>query len=345
MTRPTFFMPTISSFARSEDVMRRLSYSLAFMAISALCLSCGSPGPQDQMLPPNAQVTVNTTSQLVTLDVKNAPLSAVLAAVGQQAQITISVSDDITSEHLSLSFQHVPLEEALKRVLAGQSYTFAYKQDKGREVIAGLRLFAKHERIPPTGSAPSGLPALAQLTGSHGLPTPLPTTRPWGRGGSMMNEKTVAAVSDDIPLDELKRSFSETQDPALRSEILETMVGRGEEEEKPVAPVLTTALSDSDEDVRATALDLLKSSSEPVPLGPLAQMAATDNNPDLRIEAMTLMADQLLGEDRTKEDWAVAHALLSRSLSDSNEDVREQAEMLLSDLAQSAQPTGKHAFH
>ena len=316
-------------FARFSHIfMRRHSYSLALMAISVLFISCGSPDQQDKVLPPTAQVTVNAASQLVTLDVKHAPLAAVLATIGQQAKITISVSDDIKSERLSLSFQNVPLEESLKRVLAGQSYTFAYKQDKGREVISGVRLFAKYEQPPPANS----MPALAQLTGSRGLPTPLSTTRSWGRGGSTMNEKTVAVVSDDVPLDELKRSFSETKDPARRSATLEAMADRGEE--GPVAPILSTALSDSDEAVRTTALDLLKSSSEPVPLGPLAQMAATDNNPDLRIEAMQLMADQLLEEGRTKEEWGVVRASLDRSLSDPNPDVREQAEMLLSDLSQ-----------
>ena len=138
----------ISGFSHMH--MRRLSYSLVLMAISALCISCGSPDQQDKVLPPTAQVTVNAASRLVTMDGKNAPLTAVLTAIGQQAQITVSVPDDITSEHLSLSFENVPLEEALKRVLAEQSYTFAYTQDKGREVISGVRLFAKHEQVPPT---------------------------------------------------------------------------------------------------------------------------------------------------------------------------------------------------
>lgn len=329
----------------SHMFMRRLTYSLALMAISVLCISCGSPGPEDQVLPPTAQVTVNAASQLVTMDVKNAPLAAVLAAIGQQAEITISVSDDLTSERLSVSFQNVPLEEALKRVLAGQSYAFAYTQDKGREVISGVRLFAKHKPVPPTNAAPTGMPALAQLPGSQGLPTPLPATRSWGYGGSPMNKETRAPIGEDVPLDELTRSFSQTKDPALRSAMLDAMADRGEEEEKPVAPVLATALSDSDEEVRTNALNLLKTTFEPVPLGPLARMAATDNNADLRMEAMTLMADQLFAEERTQEEWTVAHASLSRSLSDSNEDVREQAEMLLSELSQSVQPTSKRAFH
>jgi hypothetical protein len=325
----------------SHRFMSQLRPSLVFMAISIFCISCGSPGPQDQVLPPTAQVTVNAASRLVTMDVKHAPLAAVLAAIGQQAQITISVSGDITSERLSVSFQNVPLEEALKRVLAGQSYTFAYIQDKGREVIAGVHLFAKHEQVPPTNSTSSNMPAIARLLGSQELLQP--TTRSWGRGGSTMSEKTAAPISDDIPLDELKRAFSETKDPALKSAMLAAMADRGEE--GPVAPALSTALSDRDEEVRTNALNLLKMTSEPVPLGPLAQMAATDNNPDLRTEAMSLMVDQLSTEDRTKEEWAVAHTSLSRSLSDPNQEVREQAEMLLSELSQSTEPVSKQGFH
>ena len=239
------------SYGCSHMFMRRLRPSLAFMAISVLCLSCGSPGPEDQVLPPTAQVTVNAPSQLVTIDVKNAPLAAVLAAIGQQAQIAISVSGDLTSERLSMSFQDVPLEEALRRVLAGQSYAFVYTQDKGREVIAGVRLFAKHEPVPAVGSAPSGMRGMVQLPGSQGLPTPLSATRSWGHGGSTMNKEARVPIGEDVPLDELQRSFSQTKDPVLRSAMLDAMADRGEEEEKPVAPVLSTALSDSDEDVRS----------------------------------------------------------------------------------------------
>ena len=147
-----------------------------------------------------------------------------------------------------------------------------------------------------------------------------------------MTENKIAPISDDATLDELKRSFSETKDPALKSAILNAMANR--EQDGPVAPALAMALSDSDEEVRTDALNHLKTTSEPVPLGPLAQMAATDNNPDLRMEAMTLMADQLLEDGRTKEEWGVVNTSLSRSLSDPNPDVREQAKMLISDLSQ-----------
>ena len=157
-----------------------------------------------------------------------------------------------------------------------------------------------------------------------------------------MNEEQGASVGDDVPLDELKRSFSETQDPALRSAMLEAMADR--EEEGPVAPIVTNALSDPDEGVRETALNLLKSSYDPVPIGPLASMATLDKNPDFRTEAMTLMTDQLFTEDRTKEDWATVTAALNRGLSDPDANLRELAAMLLPELSQSAQPNSKSGF-
>ena len=318
-------------------LVRRLRHSLALMALSVLCISCGSPDQQGQGLPSTAQVRVNAETQLVTMDVKNASVAAVITAIGQQAQITISPSNSLTSERLSLSFQNVPLEDALKRVLAGQSYALTYKQERGREVIAGVRLFAKNEPVPPANSAPSGMQAIAKLLGSQGL-----ATRSWGRGGATANDGKGAPISDEVPLDDLKRLLSEAQDPARRSAILDAMANRGEE--GPVAPALAPALSDSDEEVRANALNLMKMTSEPLPLGPLAQMATTDSNPDLRMDAMTMMAEQLHMEERPKEEWAAVQASLNRSLSDPDLDVREHAEMLLTDLTQLAQPASKRAF-
>ena len=317
----------------SHMFIRLLRPSLAFIAISVLSISCGSPDQEGTVLPSTSKVTVSAESQLVTLEAKHAPLAAILAAIGQQAHITIRVPDNISSERLSLSFQNVPLEEALKRMLAGQSYTFTYKQEKGREVISGVRLFAKQEQSPPANPASSNsMSVMARVMGTQGVPTLPSVGRAWGRGGSPADGGKGPPISDDVPLDELKRAFSESQDPARRSAILNAMANRGEE--GPVGSALSMALSDSNEEVRTDALNLLKMASEPLPLGPLAQMAATDNNPDLRIEAMTLMADQLSADERTKEEWAMAQASLSRSLSDPNQDVREQAEMLLSDLSQ-----------
>jgi hypothetical protein len=276
------------------------------------------------------------------MDLKGAPLAAVLAELGQQAQITLSVPDDMKPERLTLAFQNLPLEDALKRVLARHSYAFLYKENGGLDVIVGVRLFAKDQQAPTTDAVSSNTQAIPPSQASQGLPTSPPATSSWGRVVSAMIESNIPAVSDDVPLDEVKRSFSEAQDPALRSTMLEAMVDHGEE--GPVAPMLTTALSDSDEGVRETALNLLKSSTDHVPIGPLASMATVDSNPEFRSEALTLMTDQLMMQDRPKEDWAAVMAALTRGLSDPDPNVRDRAAMLLPDLSQVTQPYSKTGF-
>ena len=156
-----------------------------------------------------------------------------------------------------------------------------------------------------------------------------------------MKAATADSFDRELPFEDLKRSFSEAQDPAIRAEMLDALAGRAEEEAKPVWPVLANALTDRDGDVREAALNLMKLSYDPVPIGPLAMMAMNEKNPDLRLEAMTLMTDQLSLDGRTKEEWAAVQASLTRSLSDPDPDIREQAAMLLADFNTSAQPVSK----
>ena len=314
----------------------------ALIAPAIFLLACGNPGSPDQALSPAAKVTVSPVSQLVTLDVKDAPLPVVLAELGHQAQILVSVPDDIESKRLTLAFQHLPLEDALKRVLTGRPYALLYERKGTQEVIVGVRLVATHEPTPMTDDAASRIQAIAPSQVSQAPPMPPPPTGSWGRVGSAMNEATMPALSEDLPLDELKRLFSEAQDPALRSAMLEAMADRGEE--GPLAPIVTNALSDPDEGVRETALNLLKSSYDPVPLSPLASMATLDQNPELRTEAMMLMTDQLFLEDRTKEDWVTVTAALNRGLSDPDANLRELAALLLPELSPSAPPNSKGGF-
>jgi HEAT repeat protein len=126
--------------------------------------------------------------------------------------------------------------------------------------------------------------------------------------------------------------------------MLEELAGRGEEEDESMKPMLTNALADRDEMVRAAALNLLQASVVPVPIESLALMAGTEPNPELRIEAMALMSDQLFLDDRTKEEWAAVNSSLTQSLSHPNEEVREQAAGLLSQLSEPTTSSGTHGF-
>jgi len=320
--------------------MTRISSSCAFLVLSLSVLSCGSPGPQEQGLPPSAKMSVTVTTGLVSLNVRHAPVSEVLAELCRQARLTVSVPDETQSDRLTLAFESLPLEDALKRVLVGQPHAFLYTQTGGREVIAGVRLLAKQQPTPTTEMA--GARGLAPSQASQSLPTPS-TRGAWGRGSTNSSEAQPVTISDDLSLDELKRSLTEAQNPTLRAATLEAIANRGEDE--PVTPILATALSDTDQGVRDTALNLLKSSFDPVPIGPLASMATGDTNAESRMDAMTLMTEQLFTDERTEDDWATVTATLNRGLSDPDPDVRDQAALLLPDLAQAAQPTSKWGLH
>ncbi|HEX5646196.1 MAG TPA: HEAT repeat domain-containing protein, partial [Nitrospira sp.] len=186
------------------------------------------------------------------------------------------------------------------------------------------------------GSAPvkSGQ-AMAQLFTSPGALAALMPSGLWKPTEPVSNNGQVPPVKNkNLTFEDLKRSFSQEKDPALRAEMLEELAGRGEDEDESMMPILANALTDRDEMVRAAALNLLQASGSPIPVESLAVMAGTEQNSDLRMEAMTLMADQLFLDDRPKEEWGTVKASLNKSLSDTNEEVRDQAAFLLSQLSE-----------
>jgi len=275
----------------------------------------------------------------VSIEAQNTPLGALLAELGRQVEITINVPEEMKAERLTLAFQDRSLEDALRQVLAGQSYSFLYRQEREREVIAGVRVVAQPRRF--AGVASSKATAGPSSPVNQSQPS-LTGTRAWGRTGTAIREGTLEGGSDDLSLDELKRSLTESQDPDQRVATLDAIANRGED--GPVNSIVAQALSDGDQEVREAALNLLKSSDDPVPIGPLASMATQDADPDFRLEAMTLMTDQVLQDGRTKDEWAAVSESLSKSLTDPDQDVRDHAEQLLSQLSESGPSIGKQGF-
>lgn len=316
--------------------MTRLKVEYVFGALSILLAACGGPDVQEQGLPRGSVVRVSVASQTATVDVKNAPLKAVLEELGRPAQITMSVPEELKFELLSLSFRDLPLEEAVERVLADRFYMISYREEGERQVLAGVQLFVKRQPIPPAGSASAKSGQnMAQLFTSPSVLAALIPSGLWDPRGRVLNNEQVPPINKkDLSFEDLKRSFGEEKDPAVRAEMLEEMAGRGEEEDESMMPILANALADRDEMVRAAALNLLQASVAPVPIESLAVMAGTEQNSELRMEAMTLMADQLFLDDQPKEEWVAVKASLNKSLSDTNEEVRDQAAFLLSQLSE-----------
>lgn len=316
--------------------MERIVGCVPLTVLVLSVLSCGNPSAENQAQrdPVSSKMTVTTTAGLVSLDAQNVPLGILLTELGQRTQLAMTLPEEMKAERMTVLLQQRPLEAALREILLGKSYTFLYRQEKGQEVIVGVRLFPQHRPM-------TRLNASQRQTGislaTRGVPPTLVVTGSWGRAETTGGDPKPVRISDDMPLDDLKRSLTESKDPAFRSAALDAIANRGTD--RPVNPFLAQSLSDGDYEVRGTALSLLMSSFDAVPIGPLASMATQDANPEFRMDAMSLMTDQLFKDERPEQDWAAVTAALNRGLSDPDPDVREQAEMLLPTLDPAAQPT------
>ncbi len=262
------------------QMMNRIAccFPVAFLVFSVL--SCGSPGAENQEHggPLPSKMTVTAMAGLVSLDAQNTPLGTLLTELGQRAQIAIAMPEEMKVERLTVALQQRPLEDALRQVLVGKSYTLLYRQENGREVIAGVRLFPQPRST--TGMAASGSQVGISLPTRRALST-LVATGSWGRTETTVGGPKPMTINDNMPLDDLKRSLIGSKDPAVRAAALDAIANRSED--GPVNPILAQALLDGDHEVRETALNLLKSSFETVPIGPLASMAMRDANPEFRI--------------------------------------------------------------
>lgn len=291
--------PLASMHMRLTKIIR----SCALLLLAFSVVSCGSPDSENQrqtsFLP--SKLTVTAQSGLVSIEAQDVPLGALLTELGRKAQVAFTIPEEMNSERLTLLVQSRPLEEALRQMFIGKTYTLRYRKKNDREVIIGVDLFARH----PSAASPASSVTQPKVTKVNS-----------GGGASFTA---------------LERSLKESSEPGQRLEALGALTEQ--ETEESVTSIIVKALSDRSSEVREAALEALKSSLNPVPIGPLASMATQDANPTFRMEAMSLMLDQFSGDELPQEDWDTAMGTLNQALADPDPDVREQAAMLLSNMA------------
>ena len=295
-----------------------MRYSCFMVLMACSMQSCGNPGSETPKLglASVTTMTVTATAGFVWLEAQNAPLGALLKEFGQRTQIAFTLTEEMKSESVTLSFQRRPIEEALQQVLIGKSYTLQYRQDGEKKVIAGVDLSVPQGSM--VGRASVGLKS-SNASSANGSPSGPVTTSSIKPG----------PVRTDFQLTELEQSLRESQEPATRLAALNSIANR--ETNEAVNPIIAQALSDRAPEVREAALDVLKSSLDPVPISSLASMAVQDTNPVFRKEAMTLLLDQLAKDEPSQEDIDTVRATLNQGLGDPDPGVREFATMLLTD--------------
>jgi type II secretory pathway component GspD/PulD (secretin) len=68
-------------------------------------------------------------SGLISANLRDAPISNVLEAIEQQAKIQFSMDENLSGEKITVSFQEIPVEHALKRILNSLNYSLIYDQN------------------------------------------------------------------------------------------------------------------------------------------------------------------------------------------------------------------------
>lgn len=272
--------------------------------------SCGNPGsePAKQGLVSAPLLIVTATAGLVSIEARQASLGAVLTELGQRTQIAFTFPEAMKTESVTLSIQRRSVEEVLQQLLIGKSYAVQSRQDGEKKVIAKVDL-----------SAPQG-----PMVGRASVGSPPSNASPATTGTGKLGP-----VRTDFELTQLEQSLKESQEPAARLAALNSIANRDTNEA--VNPIIVQALSDRAPEVREAALDVLKSSLDPVPISSLTSMAAQDPNPAFRKEAMTLMLDQLGKDEPSQEDIDAVRATLKQGLGDPDPGVREFATLLLAD--------------
>jgi hypothetical protein len=235
------------------------------------------------------------------------PLRDVLAALAHEAPFTISVKGEVETEPISISLHDVELEQGLRRLLRGTSYAMTYESapsastspDKPR--LMELTVF---------GSAKAAATSDAQDMGSQ----PLGTVKAM----PLRSSKNAAASTPTGPSPE--HHSPAPDDPGQRVETLWTL---GQQRSSELEATLGSALDDPQEEVRATALEVLRDTGTAVPVEQLTRLAREDGNAHVRMDALALLADH--APDAARE-------ALEAALQDAEPIVREHAERLLAEV-------------
>jgi hypothetical protein len=238
---------------------------------------------------------------------RSGPVRDAPAALAHEAPFKSSVKGEIEAGPVSITLYGVELVQGLRRLLRGTSCAMTYaptssalaSPDQPR--VVELMVFGSEK----AASNPRG-----RVVGSQ----PLDTTEAIPPGSS--ENATALAPTDPSA----ERHSPLLDDLGQRIKTLRTLRQQRSPE---LETTLGSALDDPQEEVRATALEVLRDTDTAVPVERLTRLAREDGHAHLRMDALALLTD------RTPE---AAREVIEAALQDAEPAIRERAERLLGDL-------------
>lgn len=228
---------------------------------------------------------ISVHGETLSVNLQEVPLNLVLEELARQANVNFVIPDGVGETLVSDTFKDVPLREGIRRLLKGHNYLLEYiPSSKG----SGDRSLPLAMRIR----------VLEKRSGDSAQVTP----------GSPV-QRTTAGRGDSSGY--VASRVAELRDLAT------------EDDKEKLKTALTGAISDANDEVRDTVLDILENMDTDAPPELLAGMALQDPNPEFRIRALDLLVES---------HPEAAQQPLERALSDGNTEVRDLASELLKDL-------------
>jgi hypothetical protein len=281
---------------------------IVLLAVLLAAVAVGPARGNDRQGGPLVSIQDNRLSAMLD----RVPLRDVLAALAHEAPFKISVKGEVETAPISIALHDIELEQGLRRLLRGTSYAMTYapasaSPDKPR--LVELMVFGSEKAAPDSHVQDTGSPPLGTV-----------------KAVPLRNSKDAAAPTPAAPSPEHHSPASD--DPGQRVETLRTL---GQHRSPALETALGSALEDPQEEVRATALEVLRDTSTSVPVERLTRLAREDGNAHVRMDALTLLADHAP---------EAAREALEAALQDAEPDVREHAERLLEDAESLDTETG-----
>lgn len=253
---------------------------------------------------------------MLSADIAKAPLRTALKLLTRKTGIKVFVAAAVPDEGLSVKFDTLPLEEALKRLLKGKNYLLTYG-----ETVASL-LEHQGSQAGKSETAKNEISAKEGEQNKYPNERQITELRILSPSGGQTNENLVEIKEKPSErareIEALVEKARKGATPKDRVAALEEFQGLADDEE---IPAILSALDDEDEGVRRTALETLQNqSSGTPPVEEIAELAYSDLSPKLRMEALAAVVEFRPGQ---------AEAYIQRALKDPDAKVRDHAEHLL----------------